>query len=175
MIAFTSRAPYIPAERTIPATLGALAELGGHTRAFVVACGTGDREATAAALELAVHEVAVNIVRHAYAGRSGWISARYLLDGDDLVVTLTDAGRPWLRRSVPDPDPEEAQEGGYGLYLVRQLVDRVTYTRLQYRNHWELRVGRAGRGTAADRTTAAARTTAADRTTAAARRPRTAG
>ena len=145
MIATPSRPPYIPAERTIPATLGALAELGGHTRAFVQACGTGDRDATAAGLELAVHEVAVNIVRHAYDGNAGWIHIRFLLDHDDLVVTLSDAGRAFRPADAADPDLRQANEGGYGLFLVRQLVDRLTYTRLADRNHWQLRVGRGGR------------------------------
>lgn len=141
----TGRPLYIPAERTLPATLGALAELGGHTRAFVTACGTGDREATAAALELAVHEIAVNIVRHAYEGRPGWIHVRYLLDHDDLVVVLTDGGRPFSPGDAVDPDLRQANEGGYGLFLVRQLVDRLTYARSGGRNHWQLRVARSGR------------------------------
>lgn len=142
----TARRPYIPAERTIPATLAALTEVGGHTRAFVQTCGLGDRDATAAALELAVHEIAVNIVRHAYGEQTGgWIHVCYLLDGDDLVVTLGDAGRPFVPAALVEPDLLQANEGGYGLFLVRQLVDRLSYTRLVGGNHWELRIGRSGR------------------------------
>lgn len=141
----TERAPYIPAERTIPATLAALPELGGHTKAFVMACGRGDRESTAASLELAVHEIAVNIVRHAYEGRPGWIHARFLLDHDDLVVTLSDGGRSFSPADAVDPDLHQASEGGYGLFLVRQLVDRLSYTRAGGRNQWQLRIGRSGR------------------------------
>lgn len=140
-----AREPYIPAERTIPATLAALAELGGHTRAFVLSCGQGDREATAASLELAVHEVAVNIVRHAYEGRPGWIHVRYHLDSGDLVVSLMDVGRAFDPGDAVDPDLRTANEGGYGLFLVRQLVDRLTYSRAAETNHWQLRVGRSGR------------------------------
>ena len=140
------RRPYIPAARTIPATLSSLTEIGSHVRAFVQACGVGDRDATAAALELAVHEVAVNIVRHAYAGtRGGWIGATFLIEGDDLVVTLDDAGRPYVAPTHAEPDLTQANEGGYGLYLVRQLVDDLAYTRLRGGNRWRLRIGRSGR------------------------------
>lgn len=149
LIALSDREPYIPAERTIPATLKALGELGGHTRAFVFSCATHDAEATAGALELAVHEIGVNIVRHAYDSQGGWLSIAYRIEGDDLVVTLTDAGRPFEPEDAVEPDPDQPTEGGYGLFLVAQLVDDLTYTRTRDRNRWELRVGRTGRRAAA--------------------------
>ena len=81
-------------------------------------------------LELAVTEVATNIIRHAYCGQSGGsvqISAR--LFPDMLLIEFVDKGIGFNPKNVPKPEFNGSREGGFGLYIVSQIVDDVIYTR----------------------------------------------
>ena len=81
-------------------------------------------------LELAVHEAATNIIRHAYQGQPGKpIHLLVETDGETARVTLSHYGRDFDPDAVPAPDFEGNRFGGFGLYLIGQLVDEVTYTR----------------------------------------------
>ncbi len=60
-----------------------------------------------------------------------------------LVIDLYDTGESFDIAKVPEPDIAEPQARGYGLYLIRQLIDEVVYE-VQTdavpapRNHWRL-------------------------------------
>ena len=45
----------------------------------------------------------------------------------DLVFRLFDNGLSFEPSAVPVPDLAEKAEGGYGVYLIKQSVDRVEY------------------------------------------------
>jgi sigma-B regulation protein RsbU (phosphoserine phosphatase) len=90
-------------------------------------CGLTEQELDS--LELAVSEAASNIMRHAYHGRTN----RHILIGIDagegsLKVQLTHDGDPFVNaEQVSDPLAEGAWESGFGLFIMRQAVDRVDY------------------------------------------------
>lgn len=79
-------------------------------------------------LELAVHEVAANIIRHAYGNRT---DQRILIEiqvlQERLMVHLNHWGRPFIRESVPLPILDGTAENGFGLYLIERCVDKVFY------------------------------------------------
>jgi serine/threonine-protein kinase RsbW len=84
------------------------------------------------AVQLAADEAASNIIEHAYEGVTGGeleISCR--LNGDSIVITLHDDGKPFDPSQVRDPnlgaDLAERQIGGLGVYLMRKLMDEVRY------------------------------------------------
>ena len=71
---------------------------------------------------------------------------------DDIQITLTlqfepqmiealvvDSGDPFDKTAVATPILDEPQEGGYGLFLIEQLVDDFQYTRLVAGNQWQLK------------------------------------
>jgi len=91
-------------------------------------------------LELAIQEVSVNIVKHAYAQTSGRIYMTLLLEEQPLRLTITlhDTGRAFDPTRVPLPKLGELQEHGFGLFLVRQLMDEVIYERNSSGNTWKL-------------------------------------
>jgi serine/threonine-protein kinase RsbW len=90
-------------------------------------------------IQLAVHEVANNIVEHAYHDRGGRIRADfYLYALEQLVVEIFDEGDHFDPALVPSPNLEGLQERGYGLFLVRQLLDEVKYQAHSGGNHWRL-------------------------------------
>jgi sigma-B regulation protein RsbU (phosphoserine phosphatase) len=83
-------------------------------------------------IELAVTEVATNIIRHAYCGQSGasvQVSAR--LFPEMLLIEFVDKGIGFNPKTVPRPEFNGTREGGFGLYIVSQIVDDVVYSRSQ--------------------------------------------
>ena len=100
-----------------------------------------EREMASYAVQLAVQETCANIVDHAYTGMDvGRIRLEFVLHADPrrLVVEVYDTGRAFDPAQARDPDLDNAQVRGYGLFLMHQLMDAVTYERLPDRNHWRL-------------------------------------
>ena len=99
-----------------------------------------DREIVAYNVELALHETCTNIVAHAYAGRSGRIDVELHLEEPPrrLVIDLKDNGLSFDLDATPPPNLDEAQVNGYGLFLVRELMDEVSYHPGTDENRWHL-------------------------------------
>ncbi|WP_171060910.1 ATP-binding protein [Poseidonocella sp. HB161398] len=101
--------------------------------------------------ELLLAELLNNIVEHAYcAERPGPGAGAIELDcrrkGSALIVTLRDRGRPMPGGGLPekglaalDVGRQDLPEGGFGLHLVRELADELSYARRDGTNI--LRVG----------------------------------
>ena len=92
--------------------------------------GLDAREAREAAL--AVNEVCANVYRHAYGGsKEGRIdlSAETDLAAGTLRLTVRDYGVAFDVNAVPAPS-SEPQEGGYGVFLIHNLMDRVEFTNM---------------------------------------------
>lgn len=88
---------------------------------------------------LAVQELCMNIVDHAYQGRpDGRISLDFTLADDTFVAEFSDDGAPFDPTTVTAPDLECGQVRGYGLFLMMELLDDVTYSSSNGRNHWRL-------------------------------------
>ena len=102
--------------------------------------GTQNAEDDLFAVRLSVHEVCVNIIQHAYQGTPGMIkiSATLNLDNKRLQIDLFDNGAPARLEHVIPPNLDEPQIKGYGLFLIRHLMDSVDYFRETDANHWRL-------------------------------------
>ena len=100
-----------------------------------------DREAIIYSMQLAAHEACANIIDHAYAGDSGRrILITLTLAGCPrrLIIELHDTGFSFDLAAVPEPNLDEAHDHGYGLFLMRSLMDEMTYTSRPEGNHWAL-------------------------------------
>lgn len=100
-----------------------------------------DREMASYTVQLAVQETCANIVDHAYADvQDGRIHLEVALQAAPrrLVVEIHDTGHAFDPSQVREPDLDNAQVRGYGLFLMNQLMDSVIYERLPGRNHWHL-------------------------------------
>jgi anti-sigma regulatory factor (Ser/Thr protein kinase) len=77
-------------------------------------------------MELALTEALANVIKHAYAGRGdGEILVGAEVRGGAFAVSVRDWGidadpSGFERRDLDDPG-----EGGYGLFLIEQLMDDV--------------------------------------------------
>ncbi|VFQ46502.1 ATP-binding protein [Desulfoluna butyratoxydans] len=79
-------------------------------------------------MELAANEVAANIIRHAYKGAPGHaIVIRAQVGPDRICVSFFDHGAPFDPEQVPAPLFDGSQEGGFGLFIVSEVVDEFRY------------------------------------------------
>lgn len=126
----------LPAEHkhlnVIGACLNAIVERIDHVQ---------DKEMLAYNLELALHETCTNIVEHAYSEREGRIQVAMSVIHSpqlQLVIDLHDTGVAFDLNEAKEPNLEGAQVHGYGLFLMKQLLDEVVYRSSETSNHWRL-------------------------------------
>jgi anti-sigma regulatory factor (Ser/Thr protein kinase) len=118
---------------------------------LVRALGQPYGESFAYELELAVSEILTNVIQHAYQGKGGEIRGEFRLEADRVQVDVYDRGVPFELAAVPDltaepaPDPRRPGERGYGVHIVRQVMDEVDYwPSTGAGNHWRLVKRRGG-------------------------------
>jgi anti-sigma regulatory factor (Ser/Thr protein kinase) len=120
-----------------------LRRLGARVRAFAeghaLSAGATD------ALGLALEEVVTNVISYAFddTGQTRHeIHVRLARDPGAVTVTVTDDGRPFDPTAVEidrsASSLEEVEPGGWGIRLVRQLMNDVRYHRQDGRNYLEL-------------------------------------
>jgi anti-sigma regulatory factor (Ser/Thr protein kinase) len=124
-----------------PATLQYLTALRHLVHAFCVDVLESEAyEEQVYQLQLAVSELATNIIVHAYRDQEpGALEMRGV--GGDGRVTLEfwDTGKAYVTQPPRLPNLESLAEGGYGTFIIQQCVDTVTYEREDdLRNHWRL-------------------------------------
>ena len=83
-------------------------------------------------LRLAVEEACVNLIRHGYAGMPpGPIRLSFHYDARKIIIHIGDHAPPFVpeRVSLPNLDLflKEEEFGGFGLYLIHQVIDEVSY------------------------------------------------
>lgn len=79
-------------------------------------------------LELVASEACVNVIEHAYGGLpSNPIDLSLAIDDESLVLEIRDVGSKIDLANYEPPDLSEPHEGGYGIYIMRSLMDRVEY------------------------------------------------
>ena len=119
---------------TVPGTLDSLAEVRKYVTAAANAAGL-DKKASYR-LNLAVDEIATNVITHGYieASLEGALDLRADLDERALVITMEDTGAaydPGLHYDHDDLNQPADQRpiGGLGVFLAIQSVDRFLYER----------------------------------------------
>lgn len=99
-------------------------------------------------IELSIVELVTNCIKHAYSGVSDKeISIQMRILKDSLIIETTDNGKvlePAILDRVNghfDFDPEDLDnlpESGFGLNIIEASMDKMTYQRLDNKNHWSL-------------------------------------
>jgi serine/threonine-protein kinase RsbW len=121
---------------SLPAVLDSLVELRRYVKE--AAGGAGIDEAGTYRLQLAIDEIATNIIFYGYRDvtASAVISIGGEIRDDALVVTLEDHGQAFDPRTVHTPDAEDLAKpleeraiGGLGIFLAIQGVDHFDYRR----------------------------------------------
>jgi serine/threonine-protein kinase RsbW len=81
--------------------------------------------------QLAVEEAIANVIVHGYKRRGGEIDISCSANRDRVMVQITDAAPRFDPLSLPEPDLdgslEERSIGGLGVFLIRQVMDEISY------------------------------------------------
>lgn len=89
---------------------------------------------------LAVQELLVNIVKHAYAGEPGTIdfTLKHTQERIEFIIEDHATNTFEMPDVIAEPDPLALPEGGMGIFIIHQAFDEVSYSRLDKGNRWKL-------------------------------------
>lgn len=83
-------------------------------------------EECAFAVEIALAEALANVVRHSFRGEPDHVvPVRLHIDDREARITIRDRGEPFDPRPYCPPDLDDPSTGGYGVYLIEQVMDEV--------------------------------------------------
>lgn len=104
-----------------------------------IAGEAGADQATAMSLNLALEEAVSNVILYAYPeGTEGTLDVEAAVWEDRIDFRITDSGRPFDPTRSDGPDltlgAEERPIGGLGIYLVKKIMDQVSYARENGKN-----------------------------------------
>jgi serine/threonine-protein kinase RsbW len=115
---------------TIPSSTRYLEDL----REFVTtnARDAGFSEPEVEQLKIAVDEACTNVIEHAYGGGGEHAIDIAMIVGDDrLTVRIQDTGSSFDPETYKEPDlmqyAKMKKSGGFGVHIMRRLMDRVEF------------------------------------------------
>jgi len=90
-------------------------------------------------LNLVMEEMVSNVIFYAYPeGTEATIELKAESDGKELTFVLSDRGRefdPTLREDLDvETNPADRDLGGMGIYIVKNIMNQVSYQRLEGKN-----------------------------------------
>lgn len=90
-------------------------------------------------LNLVLEEAVSNVILYAYPKEEHQeISLSAQKKGNSIILILTDSGMEFDPTLIPDADitlsAEERQIGGLGIFLIRQIMNKVEYQRINGQN-----------------------------------------
>lgn len=120
----------IPNRLTIPSTTLKLSRVRHFVEGHARACGFSSDVVDQ--LSLAVDEACTNIIRHAYGGsKAGPVDITIDVDPERFTVTIRDEGKSINLGEYIEPDLsksiEDRKGGGFGVHIMRKLMDLVEY------------------------------------------------
>ena len=88
-------------------------------------------------IDIAVEEIFINIANYAYKAQPGDVCV-YISIEETVIIRFEDTGQPYNPLEQDDPDLSkpliERDIGGLGIYLVKKLMDEVTYSYVGNKN-----------------------------------------
>ena len=93
----------------------------------------------AMSLNLALEEAVTNVILYAYPkGSDGRVDVEAIISKDKLKFIISDSGQEFDPTAAPEADitlgVEDRPIGGLGIYLVRKIMDSVSYERTDGKN-----------------------------------------
>jgi len=89
-------------------------------------------------VQLAVEEAIANTIVHGFRGATGEVTVTIHVAEDMVTARVEDRAPPFDPLSLPEPNREsdlaERHIGGLGIYLMRRVVDEVTYQYVEGKN-----------------------------------------
>ena len=80
-------------------------------------------------IKLAAGEALSNAVEHGVSDRSNGFSVRCQFEDEELSIEIRDNGRGFEAVDVRDATPIEQRNRGFGIFIMRRLMDAVQFDR----------------------------------------------
>ncbi|HYL27041.1 MAG TPA: ATP-binding protein [Candidatus Nitrosotalea sp.] len=93
------------------------------------AAGCGFSELDVSDIRLAAGEALSNAVEHGSAAPARKIMVRCFFDGSVLAIEIADSGRGFVEPSDCTHVVPDDRGRGFGIFLMRRLMDEVTFAR----------------------------------------------
>ena len=94
-------------------------------------------------IEISVDEIVSNVARYAYEGKTGDVTLKIDTDSEGVTITVSDSGIVYNPLKKEDPDitltAEERGIGGYGIFIVKKVMDNISYEYKDGKNILKLR------------------------------------
>ncbi len=121
----------------LPAVLESLPEFSARITQCAREAGFGEHKL--GAMELAVEEAIVNIIKYSSSAPDSVITATCGTDSRGVFyIAIIDSGPPFdpLKRDTPDTKAsiDDRPVGGLGIYFIKEMTDGVTYAREAEKN-----------------------------------------
>ncbi len=83
--------------------------------------------------KVAVDEACTNVIKHAYSGdESCELIIKVIVDSDRCTICIRDQGEAFRPKEYNEPDifelAKRRQAGGFGVHIMRRLMDHVEYS-----------------------------------------------
>ena len=119
-------------EIVVPASLKEVDRVRRFLRDYLGSLGL--KEEDELKIELALHEICVNIALYAYPeGQAGGLAIRVWRDEGTLFMEIRDRGVPFDPVKKPNPDVlarlRRGKRGGLGVFFFRTMMDGLSYRR----------------------------------------------
>ena len=89
---------------------------------------TGDRQALAYQINLVLTEAMSNAIKYGNPdNREETVHILITISEDELLIKIFDCGQGFDINKVPTPDFDMLADCGRGIFLIKALMDRVTY------------------------------------------------
>jgi serine/threonine-protein kinase RsbW len=101
---------------------------------------SGDRETLAYHINLVLTEAMVNAIKHANAGDPDKTVHIFInITDDELFIKVYDNGQGFDINAIPPPNFTQLEDRGRGIFLIRSLMDSVSYRKVCDGNVLEMR------------------------------------
>lgn len=132
-------------KKVFPAEVGELANVLLFVDAELEKAGCSMKSQTS--IDVALEEIFVNIASYAYPGSKGTAEIEVTSDETEkfVIVRLIDSGVRFDPLAKPDPDTtlqvSERTIGGLGIFMVKKMMDDVSYEYVDGKNILTLKKG----------------------------------
>jgi CheY-like chemotaxis protein/anti-sigma regulatory factor (Ser/Thr protein kinase) len=88
-------------------------------------------------LQLVINEVFCNIVEHGYSNNpKGIIVIKGIQESQGISLDVFDQGDAYVPSEIPEPILTGEMDRGFGLHIIKELVDQITYTCKSTKTGW---------------------------------------
>lgn len=100
---------------------------------------TGDRDTLAYQLNLVLTEAMANAIKYGNPDdRDESVHISINIQENSLYIRIYDCGQGFDINGIPPPDFEKLEDRGRGIFLIRSLMDSVTYEKRESGNILEM-------------------------------------